>query len=137
MFSLPLCLCTSFENTYSGSNVPFGQSNSNDLYLCHVKTCTWRRLETGAEAASDFPCPRYGHTMVKRYHELYVFAGTAGCVYFNDLYRLNLQTMIWSRVCLFENLSVYELRQAYIIYRITIGLSFFSLHNCVHPICIT
>lgn len=38
----------------------------------------------------DIPSPRYGHTLVQRRGKLYLFGGTSGCVYYNDLYELDL-----------------------------------------------
>lgn len=78
--------------------MPFGQSNSNDLYVCNVRTCEWTQIHTTADTPSDMPTPRYGHTMVRHGHCLYVFAGTAGCVYYNDLYRLDMGTLKWTKV---------------------------------------
>lgn len=83
---------------FGGSNVPFGQSNTNDFYVCDLRTFEWTLVQTTCETTTDMPSPRYGHTMVKRRHELYVFAGTAGCVYYNDLFRLDLATLQWSRI---------------------------------------
>ena len=83
---------------FGGSNVPFGQSNTNDFYICDLRTHKWTLLPTTCALATDMPTPRYGHTMVKRRHELYVFAGTAGCIYYNDLYKLDLTTLVWKRI---------------------------------------
>lgn len=36
------------------------------------------------------PCARYGHSLVQHGSKLYLFGGTSGCVYFNDLCELDL-----------------------------------------------
>eukprot|EP00123_Amoebidium_parasiticum_P013889 comp22209_c0_seq1/m.32683 comp22209_c0_seq1/g.32683 ORF comp22209_c0_seq1/g.32683 comp22209_c0_seq1/m.32683 type:complete len:406 (-) comp22209_c0_seq1:59-1276(-) len=85
-----------FLLVFGGSGVPFGHSNSNSLHICDLRTFVWHKLE----CTGDVPCARYGQTMVMTEdgHHLYVFGGTSGLTFFNDLYRLHLPTRTWERI---------------------------------------
>eukprot|EP00121_Abeoforma_whisleri_P010775 Awhi_evm2s9935 len=70
---------------FGGSNVPFGHSNTNDFWVLNLTTFHWKKMTFPGES----PCPRYGHSLVMHKNKLYLFGGTSGCVYFNDLYELD------------------------------------------------
>ena len=36
--------------------MPFGNTSSNSLYICHLPTATWQHFDVGGE----FPAPMYG-----------------------------------------------------------------------------
>lgn len=77
---------------FGGSDVPFGQANNNELLSCDLQTHHWTLVLT----TGDIPTPRYGHTQVYHGGNLYLFGGTSGCHYFNDFYRLNMKTLVWT-----------------------------------------
>eukprot|EP00122_Pirum_gemmata_P011905 Pgem_evm1s11041 len=77
---------------FGGSNVPFGHANTNDFYTLDLDTYHWKNIELTGE----LPCPRYGHTLVQNNDKVYMFGGTSGCVYFNDLHVLDLKTKTWT-----------------------------------------
>eukprot|EP00123_Amoebidium_parasiticum_P021330 comp6554_c0_seq1/m.2325 comp6554_c0_seq1/g.2325 ORF comp6554_c0_seq1/g.2325 comp6554_c0_seq1/m.2325 type:complete len:456 (-) comp6554_c0_seq1:204-1571(-) len=77
---------------FGGSDVPFGQANNNELFVCDLARLHWSLVNT----TGDCPTPRYGHTLVYHKQHLYLFGGTSGCHYFNDFYRLDLRTNIWT-----------------------------------------
>eukprot|EP01134_Creolimax_fragrantissima_P005828 CFRG5828T1 len=79
---------------FGGSNVPFGHSNQNDFYICDLKRLHWEQIVS----SGDVPCPRYGHSLVRRHNKLYLFGGTSGCIYFNDLYEFDLADRRWTRL---------------------------------------
>jgi tRNA wybutosine-synthesizing protein 3 len=66
----------------------------NDLLSYIPKKNRFERIET----TGDVPPPLYGHSLVPYNHYLYLFGGTSGFVYFNDLYRLDLLTKIWTKL---------------------------------------
>ncbi|KNC85165.1 hypothetical protein SARC_02657 [Sphaeroforma arctica JP610] len=77
---------------FGGSNVPFGHSNRNDFYICDLKRLHWEQIAS----SGDIPSPRYGHSLVRRQNKLYLFGGTSGCIYFNDLYEFDLERRHWT-----------------------------------------
>ncbi|KAI7865208.1 uncharacterized protein EV154DRAFT_432980 [Mucor mucedo] len=73
----------------------------NTLYVLDMDTLTWSKPRTSGQAPP--PCRAHSCTTVERevggkktYH-LYVFGGGDGPNYFNDLYVLNIDTLIWSK----------------------------------------
>ncbi|XP_015431512.1 PREDICTED: kelch domain-containing protein 10 homolog [Dufourea novaeangliae] len=79
---------------YGGTGVPFGDSCSNSLYLCH--------LEVGKMyvvlAKGDLPDPQYGQAVICHGLYLYTVGGTTGYEYTCDIHRFNLKTCVWEKV---------------------------------------
>eukprot|EP00047_Mylnosiga_fluctuans_P015391 m.45820 g.45820 ORF g.45820 m.45820 type:complete len:389 (-) comp5898_c0_seq2:2893-4059(-) len=79
---------------FGGTGVPFGVVNSGDLYCCDLTTLEWSIL-----AAENSPAPRFGQSMVAGPDNcLYVFGGTDGHIFYDDLYRFDIEHRSWERV---------------------------------------
>ena len=75
-----------------------GADQSGDVFSdLLVYTPSKNRFEK-IETTGDIPPPLYGHSLVPHNHHLYLFGGTSGYEYFNDLYRLDLLTKVWTKV---------------------------------------
>ena len=75
-----------------------GADQSGDVFSdLIVYTPSKNRFEK-IETTGDIPPPLYGHSLVPHNHHLYLFGGTSGYEYFNDLYRLDLLTKVWTKV---------------------------------------
>lgn len=78
---------------FGGTGMPFGNANSNDVYICDLSKSplTFRFMpSTGSQ-----PDARYGQAIHIDGKYMYVFGGTTGFSYSSDVHRLNLQTMVW------------------------------------------
>ena len=70
-----------------------GSTPLNDLHRLNLDTLTW----SGALSPSGTPpSARRGHTAIVYGNYMYVFGGYDGSSLFNDLHRLNLDTLTWS-----------------------------------------
>lgn len=74
----------------------------NALYILDMDTLTWSRPRTTGQIPP--PCRAHSCTTVerdlgggKKSYSLYVFGGGDGPNYFNDLYVLNIDTMVWTK----------------------------------------
>ncbi|KAI7877116.1 galactose oxidase [Lichtheimia hyalospora FSU 10163] len=74
----------------------------NSLYVLDMDTMTWSKPRTLGQPPP--PCRAHSSTLVerdlgsgKRAHYLYIFGGGDGPNYFNDLYVLNADTLVWSK----------------------------------------
>eukprot|EP00128_Syssomonas_multiformis_P012608 Colp12_sorted_trinity150504_noHs@27347 len=80
---------------FGGSGVPFGLSNSNDFYVCDLTTLVWTRLPANGQC----PSPRYGQSLVcTKQGEVYLFGGTSGLTFFNDLYKYDFKKLEWTQI---------------------------------------
>ena len=76
-----------------------GRGNSgflNDAWAFNVNTEVWQRLDTSSVA----PEPRFGHNAVYDPvgHQMVVWAGQQGTLFFDDTWRLDLASLEWSNV---------------------------------------
>ncbi|KAI8380599.1 hypothetical protein EDC96DRAFT_491528 [Choanephora cucurbitarum] len=74
----------------------------NTLYILDMDTLTWSKPRTSGQIPP--PCRAHSCTTVERdtgsgrkAYSLYVFGGGDGPNYFNDLYVLNTDTLVWSK----------------------------------------
>ena len=66
----------------------------DDLLSYNPKRNRFEKIDT----TGDKPKALYGHSLVPHNHFLYLFGGTSGFVYYNDLYRLDLLTKTWTKL---------------------------------------
>jgi hypothetical protein len=65
----------------------------DDLHILDLLTCTWSQPETRGDA----PCGRSDHIATAHLsHLLYVFGGGSATKCFNDLFVLDLASMVWT-----------------------------------------
>lgn len=85
-----------YLHVFGGTGVSFGESTSNKLTRCDLRTLVWEEVDTTGEP----PDPQYGQALVldekKKY--LYVIGGTTGFEFTMDIHRLNLVTKEWDLV---------------------------------------
>jgi N-acetylneuraminic acid mutarotase len=81
---------------FGGTSAEFGVVNSDKLYLLNVADAKWTQLELPGQK----PSARYGQSMVRRPDtaEVYIFGGTTGQEFFNDLYLLDGSEMKWVKI---------------------------------------
>jgi hypothetical protein len=81
---------------FGGTSAEFGVVNSDQLYLLDIAQAKWTALNLPGEK----PSARYGQSMVRRPDtaQVYIFGGTTGQAFFNDLYCLDGATMAWEKV---------------------------------------
>lgn len=73
-----------------------GDSNYlNDLHILDLRTMRW----TSPEVKGDLPVPRDSHTTLSIGNKLFVYGGDCGDQYYGNVNTLDLDTMIWSKVC--------------------------------------
>eukprot|EP00795_Rhopilema_esculentum_P010924 gene10924-19758_t len=81
---------------FGGSGYPFGHTNSNDLSVYSLKAKTWSRL------GSKPPLARYGQSMVLTAVEncprLYIFSGTVGREFLDDMHYFDLIENNWHSI---------------------------------------
>lgn len=84
---------------FGGTGMPFGNANSNDVYICDLSKRPLRFQYVPSFGAQ--PEPRYGQAIHIDGKYMYVFGGTTGYSYSSDVHRLNLETMFWeeSYIC--------------------------------------
>ncbi|KAI8377153.1 hypothetical protein EDC96DRAFT_253495 [Choanephora cucurbitarum] len=75
----------------------------NSLYVLDMDTLTWTKPRTTHQSIPP-PCRAHSCTVVERHlgldrksYQLYIFGGGNGPDYFQDVYRLDLDTMVWSK----------------------------------------
>lgn len=85
-----------YLHIFGGTGVTFGESTSNKLTRCDLRTLMWEEVDTTGEP----PDPQYGQALLldepKRH--LYVIGGTTGFEFTMDIHRLNLITKAWELV---------------------------------------
>jgi hypothetical protein len=81
---------------FGGTSAEFGVTNSDKLYLLDLAEAKWTALDLPGQK----PSARYGQSMVRRPDtaEVYVFGGTTGQEFYNDLYLLDGSAMKWEKV---------------------------------------
>ncbi|EQC41166.1 hypothetical protein SDRG_01143 [Saprolegnia diclina VS20] len=88
--------CASADETklylFGGSGPHWGQTNMGKLLQFTLATQKWSVVTT----AGTHPPPGYGQSMVAIGSKLYLFGGTSGHVYVNDLFIFDQVTATWS-----------------------------------------
>ncbi|XP_012216265.1 kelch domain-containing protein 10 homolog [Linepithema humile] len=79
---------------YGGTGVPFGESCSNQLYVCNVDNGTIKIVP----AVGELPEPQYGQALICQSPYLYTVGGTTGYEYTCDIHRLDLRKGVWETV---------------------------------------
>ncbi|XP_067936518.1 kelch domain-containing protein 10-like [Watersipora subatra] len=77
---------------FGGTGYPFAQVRSNELYCCDLTNYRWTKLKCDEKRR---PSKVYGHSMTHIGKYIYLFGGTVGFSYVNDMYRLDLDTLNW------------------------------------------
>lgn len=89
--------CTSTDKTklylFGGSGPHWGQTNMGKLLQFNIREKNW----TIVEAEGTHPPPGYGQSLIAVNNKLYLFGGTSGHVYVNDLYVFDEVTKIWKK----------------------------------------
>ncbi|XP_032680458.1 kelch domain-containing protein 10 homolog [Odontomachus brunneus] len=79
---------------YGGTGVPFGESCSNQFYICNVDDGAMKLVP----ASGELPEPQYGQALICYGPYLYTVGGTTGYEYTCDIHRFDLRTGIWETV---------------------------------------
>jgi hypothetical protein len=81
---------------FGGTSADFGVENSDKLHLLEIADSKWTELAT----SGDKPSARYGQSMVRRPEtsEVYIFGGTTGQEFFDDLHRFDASTLTWTKI---------------------------------------
>eukprot|EP00127_Corallochytrium_limacisporum_P003797 Clim_evm11s153 gene=Clim_evmTU11s153 len=83
---------------FGGSGHRFGLSNSSKLYVLDVDTLEWTLLSKGNGRV--LPAPRYGQSLTfsLRRNSLYVYGGTSGHKFFDEVCKFDLDTREWTQL---------------------------------------
>ncbi|XP_068224111.1 kelch domain-containing protein 10-like [Palaemon carinicauda] len=79
---------------FGGTAMPFGDSSSDSLYICHLPTGKWQKVVT----YGNKPEPMYGQGICVTDGKLYVVGGTTGFQYSIDVHCLNLDERVWEHL---------------------------------------
>lgn len=80
---------------FGGSGYPFGMHNSNKTYICDLRTRKWQEIDNGS-SVDNSPSACYGQSAVVGPDNcMYVFGGTKGLEYNDDLHKLNMESYSW------------------------------------------
>lgn len=80
---------------FGGSGYPFGSNNSNRTYVCDLRMRKWKELSIGS-ASNETPEESYGQCgVIGPDNCMYVFGGTKGLEYNNNLHKMNLDSYSW------------------------------------------
>ena len=84
---------------FGGSGYPFGMCNSNDIFSCDLIEQRWIHFDIMEELGNIVPEPGYGQGFVMGPDNcMYVFGGTKGLVYNNDLHKFDFDTKQWELI---------------------------------------
>jgi len=85
-----------FVLVFGGTSADFGVKNSDKLHMLDVANAKW----TEVVASGDKPSPRYGQSMVRRTDtaEVYIFGGTTGQEFFDDLHCFDAAAGTWRKI---------------------------------------
>ena len=83
---------------YGGTGVPFGQSSTNKIHSCNLRTGMWQWLRPQNADDNQVPTEQYGQAVVVDNESccLYAIGGTTGFRYTIDVYKFNLFTRRWT-----------------------------------------
>ncbi|XP_020290298.1 kelch domain-containing protein 10 homolog isoform X2 [Pseudomyrmex gracilis] len=79
---------------YGGTGVPFGESCSNQLYVCNLENGSIRIMP----AWGELPEPQYGQALVSFGPYIYTMGGTTGYDYTCDIHKFDLRTHRWEMI---------------------------------------
>lgn len=82
---------------FGGTGIPFGHENSDVVHEYDLDHKVWRKIQ----ATKDLkPVGRFGQSLCYEAdtHSLYVFGGTQGMVFENDLWRFDLRGEFWEKI---------------------------------------
>ena len=102
--SVPTCVASSVMIlhkgrfiVFGGSGYPFGTHNSDKMFQCDPKEQRWMVLNVTTEVGK--PTPGYGQGVVIGQEEyLYIFGGTRGLVYNNNLHKFDFKSCTWELI---------------------------------------
>ncbi|KAK3880199.1 hypothetical protein Pcinc_007664 [Petrolisthes cinctipes] len=77
---------------FGGTAMPFGDSSSDSLHICHLPTGNWQNVVTQGSK----PEPMYGQAVCLSDDKLYVVGGTTGFQYSIDVHCLDLHERAWT-----------------------------------------
>ncbi|XP_011691613.1 PREDICTED: kelch domain-containing protein 10 homolog [Wasmannia auropunctata] len=97
-------LCGNALMVYGGTGVPFGESCSNQLYICNVDDGAIQVVP----AIGELPLPQYGQALVCHGPYLYTVGGTTGYEYTCDIHRFDLRTGVWEVVYICSGRDEFE-----------------------------
>ncbi|KAJ6264183.1 hypothetical protein Dda_0325 [Drechslerella dactyloides] len=69
-----------------------------DLNTLQSNTSRWELLLGNTDGSPDFPAKRTNHTVVSYADKLYLFGGTNGVIWFNDVWAYDPRTNSWSQL---------------------------------------
>lgn len=83
-----------YLHVFGGTGTAFGESTSNKLSRCDLRTLIWEEVSTTGTP----PAPQYGQALVldEPRRQLYIIGGTSGHDFTMDIHKLDLVTKIWS-----------------------------------------
>ena len=82
---------------FGGSGYPFGMQNSNRTYICDLRAKKWQEINSDLNLNS--PSASYGQSAVIGPDNcMYVFGGTKGLEYNNDLHKMSLESFSWEHI---------------------------------------
>ncbi|TMW56305.1 hypothetical protein Poli38472_008953 [Pythium oligandrum] len=89
--------CASSDKTkiylFGGSGPHWGQTNMGKLLQFNIREKSWSIVE----AEGTHPPPGYGQSLCAINNKLYLFGGTSGHLYVNDLYVFDEATRTWKK----------------------------------------
>lgn len=86
---------------YGGTGYPFGQTSTNRIFSCNLKTLEWSQLTpSNPPNCPDLPTEMYGQAIVADAINdcLYVVGGTTGFTYSVDVHKFDLTTRTWTEL---------------------------------------
>ncbi|KAF3912713.1 hypothetical protein ABW21_db0207834 [Orbilia brochopaga] len=69
-----------------------------DLNTLQSNTSRWELLLNNVDGSPDFPAKRTNHTVISYADKLYLFGGTNGVIWFNDVWAYDPRTNSWSQL---------------------------------------
>lgn len=81
---------------FGGSGYPFGMNNSNEMFHIDPKEQRWYNV---TQMNGVVPLPGYGQGVAMGPDKcMYIFGGTRGLTYYDELYKFNLETYKWQLI---------------------------------------
>lgn len=86
---------------YGGTGYPFGQTSTNRIFSCNLKTLVWSQLvPSNPPNCHHLPAEMYGQAIVADSVNdcIYVVGGTTGFTYSIDVHKFDLTTRRWTEL---------------------------------------
>lgn len=82
---------------YGGTGVPFGESSSNKIHACKLRTGVWEWIRPENDPNDEIPTDQYGQAIVvdAEANCMYAVGGTTGFAYTIDVYKFDFFTRKW------------------------------------------